>query len=39
MSNDSGTQRKIILYQTTPQNITQPIKEIYRDGECGEEST
>ncbi|MFA6433037.1 MAG: RhuM family protein, partial [Candidatus Paceibacterota bacterium] len=27
------------LYQTTPQNITQHIREIYRDGECSEEAT
>ncbi|TXT50683.1 MAG: hypothetical protein FD137_261 [Spirochaetes bacterium] len=27
------------LYQTSPQNITQHVREIYRDGECSEEST
>ncbi len=27
------------LYQTSPQNITQHIREIYRDGECSEEAT
>ena len=27
------------LYQTTPQNVTQHIREIYQDGECDEEAT
>lgn len=27
------------LYQTSPQNITQHIREIYRDNECSEEAT
>lgn len=27
------------LYQTSPQNITQHIREIFRDGECSEEAT
>lgn len=68
MSDDAGSQNKIILYQaengkvrvevefdgdtvwlsqalmaelyqTSPQNITQHIREIYREGECSEEAT
>jgi len=27
------------LYETTPQNVTQHIREIYADGECDEEAT